>query len=350
MDFIKHNLIFVIILGICVVMMGVMVFLCMNANGRLQAQMEQMNKTQQYLKKFAAKKIKPEQKNVDIANETAAEAGKMRDDFNRELRERFQLKFQTEENGFQALRIIKNQVADMRNLLLDNDIVLSQKMENLTFDEYVRATLAPSKEDLPKIFRRLELVRRMLGLLIAAKAKDTEDSISLDSLTFIKKLDVHDEQLYTITPMELVFTSSSQEGQAFINLLDKADGMLFFIRNVTVKSPVNVTPAGAEAGLNTQGTTVSRNSEGEGMGMGMGGRGGRRRGEQPQAESAPQKQDENGSKIIELPKYRQEMVAFEAAPVTWTLRVDFLEFVPEKKPEAPKGDEQKNEGGEPAAE
>ena len=346
MDFIKHNLIFVIILGVCVIIMGIMVFLCMNANGRLQAQMEQMNKTQQYLKKFAAKRIKPEQKNVDIANETAAEAGKLRDEFNKELREKFHLTFQTEENGFQALRIIKNQVADMRNLLTDNDIVLSQKMENLTFDEYVRATLAPSKEDLPKIFRRLELVRRMLGLLMAAKAKDSEDSISLDSLTFIKKLDVHDEQLYTITPMELVFTSSSQEGQAFINLLDKADGMLFFIRNVTIKSPVNVTPAGAEAGLNTQGTNVSRSSEGEGMGN----RGGRRRGEQPQAESAPQKQDESGSKLVELPKYRQEMVAFESAPVTWSLRVDYLEFVPEKKPAEPKGDEQKNEGGEPAAE
>ena len=345
MDFVKHNLIFVVLLAVCVIALGAMTFLCTRANTSLQAEMEQTVKVQRYLKGVASKRIALTQENIDKAEAEAKGTAAIRDAFVDALRKRFQLPYETPDIPLVALRQLKEQVGTLREHLLDSDIELSSKCENFTFDEFMKATQAPKKEDLPKIFRKFELIRRLMGILVETRKKDAKVSdipFGIESIIFIKNMDVVEEQNYTVTPMELTFHASNAEGQAVVNALSHSKDMLFFVRNVTLESKAAVTQAASQAGLSGKTETANTAAPDE-----MGG--GRPASRRQRGENVETKQEESaGNQLIELPKFRQEYVAFEPSTVRWKIRLDYLEYPPVKKPEGDGSDNNKQEAPEAA--
>ena len=366
MDFVKHNLIFVILLGVCVVLLGVMGFFCGSAHSKLQAQMEKANKTQQYFDKVRKKNIKLDPENITTAQNIAKQAAERRDEFISDLREHFHMTFDVPEIPLVALKKVKDEVATQRNMLLDNDVELTSTTEKLSLDEFVDSTQAPKKDDVPKMFRKLELVKTIVQLIIDSKDAKSAEPMVFEDINFLKGLDYQTEGNYTITPIEIKIKTSNKEGQALMNALVNCPGKLFFVRNVTVESPPSVTQVATSVGID--GKVESRNNEGN---LGGGGnsrsRGGaissrnmnvgggtesRRVSTRRQREAAREdgmngmmmgrSGNMEGDNNIEIPKFRNDYIAFEQTYVTWTIRFDYIDFPPEEKepePEESNGNE-----------
>ena len=362
MDFVKHNLIFVILLAVCVVALGVMGFFCGSAHSKLQAEMEKADKTQQYFEKIRKKNIKLDPENIKTSKNIAKQAEERRDEFISGLREHFHLTFESPDIPLVALKKVKDEVAAQRNMLLDNDIELTSVTEKLSFDEYVDSTQAPKKDDIPKMFRKLELVKSIVQMIIASKdAKGTEPMV-FEDIKFLKNMDFQTEGNYTITPMEIKIKTSNKEGQTLMNALVNCPDKLFFVRNVTVESPPSVTQVATSAGID--GKVESRNNDGGigggrgGAGRSMGGGGESRRVSTRRQREAMREDGmamgrggmEGGDgNVVELPKYRNDYIAFDKTYVTWTIRFDYIDFPPEEKEPEPE-ESNGNEGEMPAAE
>ena len=330
MDFIKHNLIFVIIMFVCVISLGGMLFLCTSANGTLQTEMEKMEKTQQYLKKFASKKIKMDENggnnNQKIARDWAAKAVAKKDAFDKELQERFHLPLheppKNDDEGYLAKRMLEREIEVLNRKLRKNKIEIE---ETLTFSKQLSRTDGFSKDEKEKIFRKLELVKKIVDVIISARNSKSEEAIRVDSIKFPLDLEFHKEQFYTITPVDIVFTASASDGQTLVNKFSTAGGMLFFIRDISIKSSTELTEVGTEVKNNADkaanANAERNNKEGEPA---------QNNEPSPAAETQAAK-PEDDDLVGDYPPYRSAQVVYDAKQsTTWTLRIDCMEIVPEK--------------------
>lgn len=368
MNFIKNNWGFLLISIVCVVALGMVSFFCSSAGKELKKQKDEATSQEAYLDSVAKKKIKLTSKNVEIAQKNEVEAEKGLDTFMKELTNKFKLNYEVITIPIEALRKLKDEITALQTYLDDKNVAYSPGVSYFTFDSIAKATLPPHQDDLKQIFRQLAIVKKVVQTAVDSEV------ISIDELARPMGLAVQEEDFYTFTPIEITVTATPDKAQKFINLMDRADNYLFFLRTVEIIAPDKTTEIAQDLDVKSL-VSSSGISDGGGMpgggpmgdagmrgmrGMaGMGGmegmeeggmmprgggagRGGRRRGRNaqqnpdgmmggpgamnPEMAMGGMAGGNRNNDWVDIPMKRQELLAFEPKSSVWKLRFDLIEF------------------------
>lgn len=368
MDFVKHNWGFLVLSLICVCAIGVVAFMCSGAANTLRTKQDDVKKAKDYLDGVTKKKIKLSDENVAIAekNQKILESGL--NGMQEGLKSKFKLQYEVPGKPIEALHKLKAELENLAKTLEEKDITYPQTVDYFTFGKIASATQPPHQDDLKEIFRQLTIIKQVLKIAANAEIDSIEDLQRPMDLT------VQDESFYSLTPIEINIYASPRKAQKFINLMSRAEGFLFMLRNIEIIAKDETNPIAQD--IQDTGFTANGGEGGAGMaggrdmGAAMGDMGGRqdnapraRRGRANNAmmgnpDMAAGDRDMgamggmagmpgmgNGAAAnnqVEIPMKRQELLAFAPKKTLWKLRFDLVEFKAEEEDAENGGDEDNN--------
>ena len=353
MDFLKKNWGFLII--VAAILVGAIALLVMlsGAVGKLKESMAEVSKAQEYLSGVKNKRVKLTDENREIAEANVQKSENELEELRSTLAMRFELKYTVPPTAVDALRILREEIAELRSNLQNKDIDCDPKVGAFTFDSVASATVLPSAEDLGPIFHNLAIIKKVVQHVIDA------DVYSLDELKRPYGLLPKEDSFYVFTPIEVTVTATPENAQKFTNSMTQDSSCFFILRNISIMAEDEFNPAlqggkegAAGGGMDEGGGARTRRysdspSDGGGMDRRESGNATRSRREarearrrelaelaknpvaaSPEEQSQEKKEDDS---LVEVPPRRQDFLLFAPKLTTWTLRFDFIEFAKTEK-------------------
>ena len=351
MDFLKKNWGFLIIVIAILVGAAVLLVMLSGAVDKLKDRMAEVAKAQDYLSNVKKKKLKLTDENKEIAEANVQKSENELEELRSTLAKRFELKYTVPPTAVDALRILREEIAELRSNLQNKDIDCGPNVASFTFDAVASSTVLPNADDLGPIFHNLAIIKRIVQHVIDA------DVYSLDELKRPYGLLPKEDSFYVFTPIELTVTATPENAQKLTNLMTQDPNSFFVLRNISIKAEDEFNPAlqgggtGAGGPREDGGMGGVMRRRGESVDNGMDRRDGgsatksrreareaRRRelAEQAKnpvaAETEVQSQEKKEDDfLVEVPPKRQDYLLFEPKLSTWTLRFDFIEFAKTEK-------------------
>ena len=350
MDFLKKNWGFLfIVIGIVVGSIVLLVMLS-GAVEKLKERMAEVTKAQDYLSNVKKKRMQLTEENKEVAEANVQKSENELEELRSTLAKRFELKYTVPPTAVDALRILREEIAELRSNLQNKDIDCGAQVGSFTFDAVASSTVLPSADDLGPIFHNLAIIKKVVQHVIDA------DVYSLDELKRPYGLLPKEDSFYVFTPIELTVTATPENAQKLTNLMTEDPNCFFVLRNISIKADDEFNPSlleggkGREEGGMGAGIGTSRRSEsfsdnrmerrGEGAAIKSRreAREARRRelaelAKNPAAatsevQSQEKKEDDF---LVGVPPKRQDFLLFEPKLTTWSLRFDFIEFAKTEK-------------------
>ena len=353
MEFLKKNWGLLIYAVVCLVLAA---FLGLKINSAEGGARENNKKLEEQLSFFDSVKkdnIKLNEDNQRIAqaNRDLAESKFM--ELRRTLAGKYRIDPDAPPTAVECVRRLQQEIRRMTTKLEDADIIVGQQCQYFSFDKLALSKKLPPISDVPEIFRHLRIIQEIVRLI------GESEVISVERISRPMALQRLEEDLYTVTPINLSVTGRADHVQTLVNRMNSESNYLFFLRKVDFLSAdqaPNGLLAGTDAGPAKRGggmDAMMGGPEGEGMMdpgmmgmgpemMGMGQPGRMRRPAMPRndmmgADMGPEgeartgQQDQDGE-ILTGPITRQDLIAFEPdRAINAELRFDLVEFIPPKE-------------------
>ncbi|MDD3953836.1 MAG: Amuc_1100 family pilus-like protein [Lentisphaeria bacterium] len=131
-----------------------------------------------------------------------------------------------------ALKLINERVRQMTDFVLKNDINFPGLAKEF-MDIVARGSVNTS--EFAPVFRQLLIYEYLIRKIAEAGIKE------IRQLELPLGFAVQEEDIYTITPIWLSFDCEPETAQNFLNQMTNDRKMLFYIKNVTMEAPDNVT-------------------------------------------------------------------------------------------------------------
>jgi hypothetical protein len=129
----------------------------------------------------------------------------------------------------EAVRELQTELRNINRMLDEAEPPVDYKScPYLSFQTRAASKDLPTMEDVPKIFRQLNIVKE-IALIVAES-----HLLSLSAIDRPMDLNVIEEDLYTATPVTLTVTGTADQVQSFINKMTVGAKYLFFLRNITL--------------------------------------------------------------------------------------------------------------------
>ncbi|MBQ6472609.1 MAG: Amuc_1100 family pilus-like protein [Victivallales bacterium] len=351
MDFLKKNWGFLFIVIGIVVGSAVLLMMLVGAVDTLKERMAEVTKAQDYLSNVKKKRMQLTEENKEVAEANVQKSENELEELRSTLAKRFELKYTVPPTAVDALRILREEIAELRSNLQNKDIDCDAKVASFTFDAVASSTVLPSADDLGPIFHNLAIIKKVVQHVIDA------DVYSLDDLKRPYGLLPKEDSFYVFTPIELTITATPENAQKLTNLMTQDPSCFFVLRDISIKAEDEFNPAlrgGGDSrrddpGMGPGGGTSRRLESLSDNGMGRRGEGAavksrreareaRRRelaelARNPAAAASEVQTQEKKEEdfLVEVPPKRQDFLLFEPKLTTWSLRFDFIEFAKTEK-------------------
>ncbi|NLF93881.1 MAG: hypothetical protein GX564_08330 [Oligosphaeraceae bacterium] len=345
MDFVKKNLGLLICALVCLLLAVFLTVKIFGARKKMQAQVKFLNEQKTFFERAKQEnyKLKPE-KGQELENIVQAQKNFARVDelyqqgrafLSREFT--FTPAIPLPNSSPEALKQISEQIRSMTDFVIRNDIDFPGIAK-----EYAQIVQQGSinPAEFKPLFRQLHIYRHLLDNISTAGIKQ------LRSLDWLMGFQVREEDIYTVTPIYMVFFADLETTQKFLNILSNDPKMLFYVKNVQITAPDRYSRMVQEATKNQgQERTVNPGASEDGMpeeAM-MNAPGRQRPPTRPPAHRQTTPEEEGGAGdmrssgpgqgrlVIPEPR-RQDFLVFEEKIAEVVLRVDLYEF---QNPEPP---------------
>jgi hypothetical protein len=149
----------------------------------------------------------------------------------------------------EAVRKLQEEIRAINHMLDESEPPVDYKAcPYLSFQSRAASKDLPAMEDVPKIFRQLQIVKEIASIVAGAHL------LSLNNIDRPMDLNVIEEDLYTATPINLTVTGTADQVQSFINKITTEAKYLFFLRNITLTT-ADQAPNGAIGATGATGTS-----------------------------------------------------------------------------------------------
>ncbi|HOG49133.1 MAG TPA: Amuc_1100 family pilus-like protein [Lentisphaeria bacterium] len=343
MDLIKKNWGFLVYAIICLVVGIVLIVQCVRAGKTLKEAKNQHQQEMAFFDSVKKANLKLSPENINRAEQNKKLAEEQFQAFLEQLKKQYRLQVNLPRDPIEAVRTLRDEITAIRRRLDEKGITYGQGASSFTFDYYAKLDTLPPVTDLPKIFRHLKLIKIVIENVIEAEL------LSIDAITRPLNMQIMQEDLYTYTPIEINVTGSLNNTQKFINQMNSNKNCLFFLRELELIAPDELTDVGATLkdalfgtgatggmGMGIGGGGEDFEAMGMGMGMGMGGPqrpGGRQPGRQFQpapdmmpGEAGPLVNRAAAGTMAGPPPKRQDLLVFMPKQVSWRIRFDMVDF------------------------
>ncbi len=234
----------------------------------------------------------------------------------------------------EALKQISEQIRSMTDFVIRNDIDFQGIAKEYT-QIVQQGSINPA--EFKPLFRQLYIYQHLLDNISTAGIKQ------IRTLDWLMGFQAREENIYTVTPIYMVFAADLDTTQKFLNILSNDKKMLFYIKNVQITAPDRYSLLMQEAKKSQgQERTISPGANEEGIPEEMMNPLDMQRpmGRQPVRRATP---EEDGgtmrssgsgqSRLVTPEPRRQDFLVFEDKIAEVVLRVDLYEFQnPEPQP------------------
>jgi len=340
MELIKKN-IGLIIGG--VISLALCVFIGIRMGSALGRASDSRKKVEEQRTFFAGVKqenILLDSENVRIAGDNQAIAEKKFLELRRALAAKSQIDPLAPASAYQCVQQLQPALTTLSRKCAEAGIMVAPQYKYFSFEEIALNPKLPDENDVVKIFRHLRIVQEVVRLLVEAEIS------TLAKLDRSMKLEVLEEDLYTVTPLQINISGEAGHIQKFVNLMTTGSAYFFFLKKISLLS-VDQAPGGELAGLTGTASTARTLPGMGGMDMGgmedMGGggmedMGGMAVGGMAVGGMAVGGMDMGGTgggiargvqpDMSEMALSRQQLIAFESRrQVSANLRFDLVEFL-----------------------
>ncbi len=393
MNFLKKNWGFLLFGTLALAGIITLTVFCISTNSQLKEVKGKADTLHQNLSAIGQKNIRLTQDNIDVAEKNANTLAEKQEEMKENLIKRFNVQFDTPAIVLDAFMQLKRELVEMNEFAEKHDIYVPGN-GTFTFASISNATQPPLKEELPDIFRNLEIVKDILNTAAQCEVKEIDDIVRLVGLP------AQADSFFNYTPIEITITAPPDVAQNFINAMSMQTNRLYILQSVKVTaldrpsaiaSDLRTSMNGLEsAGLPSMSGNNTSNVEDEASARAMATMTGTMKTNTP---GAPGMEDpmltgggaksrrkninttpvnplggtdmmagtgmgmgtmgmnmpglENPSGLVEVPVSRQDFLAFKKKESTWELRFDLIEFpVEESGEEAETPDDENDEGEE----
>ena len=325
MNFIKKNWALLLCAFVFLVLMGVLGFLIFSeskkfaaseaAIAKLEKNFNDMNKWQGGIR------IDSKRQNAVIAESNAEIAKNHYDEVAREIYKRYSFEVGVLPPSSSAAQESIRRVLESINRDIVKNKIIWREQRGLPGDFFIELCEQPTpipEADFPAIFRQLQIYKKLVNHVIAAKIK------VVNTIKFPRQLTLETSGDYTITPIIISVESEHQNIQNLVNHLSADQTMLMFIRSIGFSTPAANTPGGEFNRIVSEKTSaIASDIMGGSAGSAQDGMGSR------SARSSSSAGDSNRDKAgyVEENAKRQDFLVFRSPYIVRIdLNLDLIEF------------------------
>ena len=317
MEFVKRNLGFLAAAVIFLILTVVVAVFWQSANRRGQAIEAKVSEQKAFMADIRREKFALNQHNQELAARNYQTAQREFTAFLRELATQYGVPEESVVNGLECLRLIKEECLRMEQELADKSVQLAPDNAFFSFGDIARSTTLPRAEDVPFILRNLRIVSELVRV---CGRSGISELIGISRPAGLKPLD---QELYTVTPLQLTVEGSYKSIQRLVNQLQREAKVIVLVRSLELDARDQI-PVLAAAANQLSGTTATARRAATPGGMPGLPPGMRSAGRPPLMADGKEKPAEPA-----LPVDKKQRQVFAPGEVSAVLILDVLEF---KKP------------------
>lgn len=247
MNFIKKNWALLLCTFIFLVLMGALGFLIFSESKKYvasEAAIAKLDKNFNDMNKWeGGVRIDSKRQNAVIAESNAEIAKNHYDEVAREIYKRYSFEVGALPPSSSAAQESIRRVLEGINRDIVKNKIIWREQRGIPGDFFIDLSEQPTpipEADFPAIFRQLQIYKKLVNHVIAAKIK------VVNTIKFPRQLTSEASGDYTITPIIISVESEQQNIQNLVNRLSADQTMLLFIRSIGFSTPAAVSIAGGE--------------------------------------------------------------------------------------------------------
>jgi len=245
MDFLRRNIGLLSYGGVSLVL-AVLIIIGIRSAGKTAADREKKVRRQMdFFKKVETSEVTPSRANCDTAEENLSLVQDKFYDIRHWLFQTYTVPREAPPSAVECVRTLQDVIRQMRAELLAKEISVGN-CKFFSFDSLATSRTLPPSADVPAIMRQLKIVReivRLVGLSGVAEISNIGRPLGLNVL---------EEDLYTITPLELSVLGEYPKIEELVNKLQRDSQYLFFLRNLAIGTK-DQAPGGRPPGFTGKG-------------------------------------------------------------------------------------------------
>jgi len=131
-------------------------------------------------------------------------------------------------SSVECMRSLQQEIRGMRAELLEREISHGEKCRFFSFGKIATSRSLPQRADVPKIQRRLKIVREIVRLVGVSQAAELMD------IVFPMDLGFREKEFHTVTPVTLTLFCTTAQVREGVSLPNTRSRYFFMIRSVEV--------------------------------------------------------------------------------------------------------------------